>query len=423
MPRHRHALTAVATALVLAVSSAGCVGGHEDPVTLRLVAADYEVGGQSDSTEQYWDGLITAFEAAHPDIKIEVEVVSWNSVDRKVADLVKAGQAPDLAQIGSYADYAERGELYSADSLLDLRVQTNFLRPFSAAGEQRTEQFGMPFSASTRLLFYNEALFTKAGVSRPPTTWDELKSVAQKLKSRTSVPYPIAVPLGPEEAQMETLGWLLGGGGGYTGPSGTYAISSDENVYSLNWLKDNLVREGLTGPLPPEQLNRKDAYAAFLRGEVGMVNGLPSLLKEARAAGIKVGTVAVPGREVKTAPALASVDWIMAFKRNGHRKELGAFLNFVFKDENVREFATRNNLLPVTLSVTKQMRASDEYKDLWEFLDGLPSSQLPPVDKTSWAAVSDSTKRNVGSAMTPIISPTKALRQIAEDARKAEAGR
>ncbi|WSP36720.1 extracellular solute-binding protein [Streptomyces sp. NBC_01244] len=387
------------------------------------MAADYEVGGQSDSTERYWDGLITAFEAAHPAIKIDVEVVSWDSVDRKVADMVKAGQAPDLAQIGAYANYAERGELYSADSLLDLRVQTNFLRPFSAAGEQRTEQFGMPFAASTRLLFYNEDLFARAGVDRPPTTWDELKAVARRLKSRAGVPFPIAVPLGPEEAQMETMGWLLGGGGGYTRSGGSYAISSEENVDSLNWLKENLVKEGLTGPVPPEQLNRKEAYAAFLRGEVGMVNGLPSLLKEARAAGIKVGTVAVPGREVKTAPALAVLDWIMAFKRNGHRKELAAFLNFVFKDENVREFATRNNLLPVTLSVTRQMRAADEYNDLWKFLDGLPSSQLPPVDKTSWAAVSDSIKRNVGSAMRPSISPATALRQIAEDARRAEAGR
>ncbi|MCX5126763.1 hypothetical protein [Streptomyces sp. NBC_00347] len=68
--------------------------------------------------------------------------------------------------------------------------------------------------------------------------------------------------------------------------------------------------------------------------------------------------MAVPGREVKTAPALAVVDWIMEFKRNGHRKELRAFLNFGFKDENVREFATRNNLLPVTLSVTRPCMSS-----------------------------------------------------------------
>ncbi|MCX5126726.1 extracellular solute-binding protein [Streptomyces sp. NBC_00347] len=423
MPRHRHALTAAATALVLSVSSAGCADSHEGPVTLRLVAADYEVGGQSDSTEQYWDALITAFEAAHPGIKVEVEVVSWDSVDRKVAGMVEEGEAPDLAQIGAYADYAKRGELYAAESLLSVRVQANFLRPFSTAGEQGTEQYGMPFAASTRLLFYNEELFAKAGVAQPPRTWDELKSVAHRLKSRTGVRYPMAVPLGPEEAQMETMAWMLGGGGGYTSPSGSYAISSEENVDSLDWLKANLVKEGLTGPVSPEQLNRKEAYAAFLRGEVGMVNGFPSLLQDAQKAGIKVGTVAVPGRDAKTPPAPGVVDWIMAFKRNGHPEELGTFLNFVFSDENVREFATRNNLLPVTMSVTGQMRAAERYRDLWKFLDELPASQLPPVNKTSWTLVSASTKRNIGSAMTPGGSPAKALRQIADDAKKAESGR
>ncbi|WUQ09824.1 extracellular solute-binding protein [Streptomyces sp. NBC_00250] len=416
-------MTAATTALIFSASLAGCADNHGNQVVLRLVAADYEVGGQSDSTEQYWGDLISTFESAHPDITVQVEVVSWDSIDGKVADMVEAGEAPDLAQIGAYADYAEQGELYAADALLSIPVQANFVRPLAEAGEQRRIQYGMPFAASTRLLFYNEELFAEAGVGRPPATWDELKAVARRLRDRTEVPCPMAVPLGPEEAQMETMSWMLGGGGGYTGLNGSYTINSKENIESLNWVKENLVEEGLTGPVPPGRLNRKEAYAAFLRGEVGMVNGFPSLLQDAQKEGIKVGTVAVPGRDAKAPRAPAAVDWIMAFKRNGHREELGKFLNFVFSDENVREFATLNNLLPVTVSVTEQMRADDRNKDLRKFLDELPASELPPVGKTSWALVSDSVKRNLGSAMTPGGSPAKALGQIADAAAEAELGR
>ncbi|MFE9740903.1 extracellular solute-binding protein [Streptomyces sp. NPDC006477] len=425
MPKHRHALTATAAALVLCVSSAGCAdtsGGGD--VTLRLVAADYEVAGdRSDSTERYWADLVAAFESAHPGIDVEVEIVSWDTIDRQVADMVKDGRAPDMAQIGSYAEFAERGELYPVKNLLSIPVEANFLPPLAEAGEHEQTQYGMPFTASTRLLFYNEKAFAQAGIDKPPATWDELKTAAERLKSRAGVTYPVAVPLGPEEAQIEAMAWMLGGGGGYTAINGSYEIDSPTNISSLNWVKENLVKAGLTGPVPPERLNRKDAYAAFVRGEVGMVNGHPSLLQLARDAGIKVGKVPVPGRSGEARSAPAMVDWIMAFKRNGHREETGTFLNFLFSDENVREFAARNNLLPVTVSVTHQMEADGTYRDLHEFLRELPTSVLPPVGKTSWAVVGDSTKRVIGGAMTDAGSPARALRRIADDAIVAEQAR
>ncbi|MEU0403276.1 extracellular solute-binding protein [Streptomyces sp. NPDC006197] len=423
MPKHPPVLTAAAAALVLCVSSAGCANTSGE-VTLRLVAADYEVSdARSDSTERYWAELVRAYESAHPGINVEVEIVSWDHIDRQVADMVKDGRAPDMAQISSYAEFAERDDLYRVDSLLSIPVEANFLPSLAEAGEYRGTQYGMPFTSSTRLLFYNKKAFAQAGIDKPPATWDELKAAAEKLKSRTGIEYPVAVPLGPEEAQIEAMAWMLGGGGGYTGLNGSYEIDSQKNIDSLNWVKENLVKTGLTGPVPPERLNRKDAYAAFVRGDVGMVNGHPSLLQPARAAGIEVGKVPVPGKDSESRSAPAVVDWIMAFKHDGHREEIGSFLDFLFSDENVREFAARNNLLPVTVSVTRQMEADHRHRDLHEFLHELPASVLPPVGKTSWAAVGDSTKRTVGSAMTDKGSPAGALRRIADDAFMAEQAR
>lgn len=389
---------------------------------MRLVAADYEVGGHSDSTERYWGELTEAFESAHPGISVQVEVESWEHVDRKIADMVKAGEAPDLAQSGTYADYAARGELYAADQLLSVPVQANFLRSLTEAGEYERVQYGMPFAASTRLLFYNKDLFAEAGIKTPPATWDDVKEAAKRLKSRTRVRHPIALPFGPEEAQIEAMVWMLGGGGGYTALNGSYMINSQENIDSLRWVKENLVEAGLIGPVPPGRLNRKDAYAAFLHGEVGMVNGYPSLIQAAEAEGMHVGMTAVPGHEREATSAPGVVDWIMAFKRNGHREEMGKFLDFLFSDENVREFAARNNLLPVTSTVTYQMEADEKHRNLRAFLQEMPHAVLPPLGKTSWASVSESTKRNIGQAMTPDGSPEGSLRRIADDAYRAEHG-
>ncbi|MEU4064390.1 extracellular solute-binding protein [Streptomyces wedmorensis] len=413
-------LTAAAAALGLTATVAGCgsLGGDSGDVTLRLVAAEYDLTG-GDSTKKYWTDLVTAFEAQHPGVKIEIQVESWDDVDRKVAEMVAAGNAPDIAQIGAYADYADAGKLYAADEILSIPVQANFLAPLVAAGESKRTQYGLPFVASTRPLFYNEDLFDQAGL-KAPKTWAELAAAAEKLKD-DGVPTPFALPLGPEEAQAETLMWLLSGGGGWTDATDHYAVDSDANVRTFEWLRTNLVGKGLTGPVAPGKLNRKAAFAAFARGEVGMLNGHPSLVKEAAKKGVKVGQVPLPGADGTPKSSMGVADWIMGFKQNGHRKEIGDFLNFVFSDENVLKFAGDNDLLPVTVSASTRMETDPEYANLREFLKGLPNAQLPPVGKTSWAKVSENVKQNIGKAVAPGAKPAEVLAAIGRAATAAEA--
>ncbi|MDT9691745.1 extracellular solute-binding protein [Streptomyces sp. P9(2023)] len=420
MQRRFIGLTATIAALGLTAGLSGCglTGADSGDVTLKLVAADYDLNG-GDTTKKYWDELTAAYEAKHPGVQVEVQIESWNDVDRKVAEMVKADEAPDIAQIGAYADYAAEGELYSADELLSIPVQANFLAPLAAAGEHKRTQYGLPFAASTRLLFFNEALFDRAGVSKPPTTWDELAEAAEKLKGK-DVKYPFALPLGPEEAQAETMMWLLSGGDGYTDGTDRYRIDSEQNIETFDWLRTNLVQKELTGPVAPGKLNRKDAFAAFSRGEVGMLNGHPSLMQEAEKKGVKVGKVALPGVDGKAKASMGVADWIMGFKQNGHREEIGDFLDFVFSDENVLKFAGGNDLLPPTVSAYTRMENDAEHKDLREFLKELPDSQLPPVGKTSWAQVSDTIKQNIGKAVTPGAKPAEVLGEIARTATAAE---
>ncbi|MFI8371206.1 extracellular solute-binding protein [Streptomyces sp. NPDC085466] len=413
-------LTAAAAALGLTATVAGCgtLGGDGGDVTLRLVAADYDLTG-GNTTKKYWDDLVAAFQAGHPGIKVQVQIESWDDVDRKVAEMVKAGQAPDVAQIGAYADYAAAGQLYSADDLLSIPVQANFVPALAEAGEHKRTQYGMPFVASTRPLFYNADLFEKAGV-KPPTTWDELAEVAEKLKD-DGVRTPFALPLGPEEAQAESLMWLLAGEGGWTDESDRYAIDSEANTKTFTWLKEKLVAPGLTGPIAPGKLNRKAAFAAFARGEVGMLNGHPSLVQEAAKQGVKVGQAPLPGVDGPAEATMGVADWIMGFQQNGHRKEIGAFLDFVFSDENVLKFAGDNDLLPATVSASARMETASEHAGLREFLKALPTAQLPPVGKTSWAKVSETIKKDIGKAVTPAGRPDDVLATIARTATTAEA--
>ncbi|MEU0008353.1 extracellular solute-binding protein [Streptomyces sp. NPDC006314] len=407
------------SALGMTAVLGGCGSTGSSDVTLRLVAADYG-DSAANSSKKYWATLAEEYESTHSNVKVEVSVYSWNDVDRKVKEMVDAGHAPDLAQIGAYADYAAAGKLYPVSDLLSIRTQADFLSQLSDAGQWKHTQYGIPFAASTRVLFYNKTLFAKAGIT-PPTTWDELAADAAALKEK-GVKYPYALPLGPEEAQAETMQWLLSGGSGYTDDVGTYTIDSAQNAETFTWLKDDLVGKDLTGPVAPGKLNRADAFAAFSDGQVGMLNGHPTLIQQAAKKGVKFGMVPMPGRTGTARASMGVTDWMMAFRQNGHADQIGDFLDFVYTEKNVLAFSRTYGLLPVTGSASNTMSASGAAADkaLHPFLDQLPTSEQYPVGKTSWASVSAAVKKNIGQAVAPGGSPSGILTRLQATAMAAD---
>ncbi|MFF3330332.1 extracellular solute-binding protein [Streptomyces sp. NPDC002888] len=420
MQRRRTGTIAVISALGMTAALGGCgLTGGSDDVTLRLVAADYG-DSAGNSSKKYWGSLVKEYEDQHPDVKVEVSVYSWSDVDRKVKEMVKAGDAPDMAQIGAYADYADEGLLYKAGDVLSIPTQADFESQLASAGQVHGIQYGMPFAASTRLLFYNKTLFDEAGLT-PPKTWDDLAGDAAALKAE-GVKYPYALPLGPEEAQAETMQWLLSGGGGYTETIGAYSLDSAQNVETFAWLKDELVSKGLTGPVAPGKLNRADAFAAFAAGDVGMLNGHPSLMKAAAAKGVKFGMVPMPGKDGASKATMGVADWMMAFKKNGHQDQIGEFLDFVYSKQNVLTFSRTYDLLPVTESASAAMSTDEEDKDLRPFLEELPLSALYPVAKTSWAEVNAAVKQRIGQAVTSGGSPATVLSRLQATATAADSG-
>ncbi|MYW13443.1 extracellular solute-binding protein [Streptomyces sp. SID2563] len=412
-------LTAAVAVMGMTATLSGCgTSGGSGDVTLKLVAADYGTS-EANKSDKYWDGVARGFEATHPGIKVDVTVLPWTDIDRDVAKMVKDGKAPDIAQIGAYADYAKAGKLYSADEMLSIPTQANFLPKLIDAGQVNRIQYGLPFVASTRLLFYNKKLFSQAGLNAP-RTWSDIASDAAALKQR-GVSYPFALPLGPEESQAETLMWMLSGGGAYTDEVGSYDIASEQNVKTFDWLKSNLVDKGLVGPVAPGKLNRAKAFEEFSKGKVGMLNGHPTLMEEAQKQGVSVGMVPLPGEHGPTEGSMGVADWIMGFKQNDHRVEIGKFFDYLFTDKNVIQFADMYDLLPPTNSASAAMEDDAKYKPLHQFLAALPESDFYPFGKTSWAAASESIKENIGKAVEPGSSPQSVLERIARDATTAEA--
>lgn len=405
-----------ALGLTAALSGCGNTDAESGTVSLTVVATNYGDSVHKNS-EGYWDRVALAFGAEHPGIDVSVEVYAPGEVDEKVAELVEDGRAPDIAQTDSYSEYAARDLLYSADDVLSVPVQASFVPSLANAGEMDRAQYGLPFTASTRLLYYNKDLFRQADLE-PPKTWDELLAAARTLKAQ-GVKYPIAVPLGPEEAEAETLMWLLAGDGGYTDTTNSYDLASPANVATLTWLKENLVGEGLTGPVAPGKLNRGTAVDAFLTGDAAMVNGPLSLIRqiEDSSDSVPYGTVPLPSSDGKETPTMGTADWVIAFKNDDHRDAIGQFLDFLYSDKYVIEQAAEYELLPVTTSAADAMRADKDHQSQWNGLDTLQNLRLYPVAETNWSEVATAIRAQIGKAVAPGEDPQDVLESIAKATR------
>ena len=405
------AALAAAAALALAAcsSSSSSSGGSSGTTTLKLVVADYGTGA-SNASAKYWDGIISAFEKANPDIKVNVTSIAWTNFDQEVQTMIQNKQYPDITEGDYFSNYAKDGLLYPASDVLS--DPGNLLQTFQAQGTYNGTQYGMPFTTSSRTLFYNKKLFTQAGITSAPQTWADLHSVAAKIKKLGDVGF--GLPLGSEEAQAESLLWMLGDGGGYQ-TDGKYTINSAPNVAAFTFLK-GLVAAGDTEP-NPGTVNRTDLWQEFAQGKVGMINGSPALIPIIQSAKVLSASdwtsVPIAGKTGPLSVTLGVCDNVAAFKANGHEAQIKEFLDFAYQDKYQLAFDNEYDLLPATVTAAKALASNAVFAP---FLTALPNSVQYPSD-TAWANVKTKIQQTIGTAVTG--SPSTVLSQLEQTATSA----
>jgi multiple sugar transport system substrate-binding protein len=400
------AATLVMTGCGAGAGGGGATDGDDGTVTLKLVAADYGDGPTAEnSSEKFWKGVVDEFQTANPTIKVDVQVINWNDIDKQVATMVQNGQVPDILQTGDYSGFVSDGLLHKVDEVLSPNTQADLLDKFAEFGKVDGTGYGIPFVSSARALFYNKDLFDKAGVAEPPKTWDEVKAAAEKLKA-AGVAQPFGLPLGQEEAQAESFLWFMGNGGGYKDASGSWAIDSPQNVETFKFLKE-LHDAGLTTPNPGTK-DRKDVWADFAAGKVGMVNGGPMSIPIFEKGGLSnFGVAPIAGKTGPLDTTLGVQDWMMAFNKNGHPEEIKKFLDFYFASSAAQKISDTYKLLPVTDSGIEKLSSDEKLKP---FLDALPNATFYPFTDPKWSEVNTQIKQTIGGAISG--DPAKVLGQI-----------
>jgi multiple sugar transport system substrate-binding protein len=139
-----------------------------------------------------WKQIVADFEAANPNITVNVEVSGWDDYWTKLKTQLAAGTPPDVFAMDAplLLDYQGRGVLLNLQPYLDKNpdMLKDVYPQTLEAYKTPDGYYGLPRDFQTIVLFYNKAMFDKAGVAYPTAdwTWDDLRAAAKKLTADTN---------------------------------------------------------------------------------------------------------------------------------------------------------------------------------------------------------------------------------------------
>ena len=190
----RLAVLVVLGLLATACVSAGEQGGNSTasgeevkPKVAKDPSEPVTITFQSWVTESpLFKKLKQEFEADHPNITVEYQLVPSGRARDKLLTQVAGGNAPDVAymDMGSVEDFASRGALYNIAPYVagsDIISMDDYVDALRSAVEIDNGVYALPYSGETTGLFYRTDMFQEAGIDGPPQTWDELQADAAKL--------------------------------------------------------------------------------------------------------------------------------------------------------------------------------------------------------------------------------------------------
>jgi len=131
----------------------------------------------------------------HKNVTIKITPIDNADFKTKLQATLQANNPPDIFQSwggGVLFQYAQAGQVQDiTSSLQGTTWGSSFSQSALNVYGQNGKYYGVPWDMGAVGFWYNPALFSQAGISTPPATWDDLLTAIQKLKAAKITPIAI----------------------------------------------------------------------------------------------------------------------------------------------------------------------------------------------------------------------------------------
>lgn len=402
----REASLIAGAVLALAGLAAAPAAAQEE---VRAVISYY-----SDATGPHFEKVAKDFEAEHPDIDVQIEVVPWANLLQKLTTDIAANRAPDISIIGTrwLVDFVAQGIVEPLNEYITEDFRETFIPVFFEPSEIDGKIYGLPVAASIRAMYYNKDLFERAGLDpeNPPQTWEEVRAAAEAISALGEEVYGFGLQgTGNEtDAYFYYAMWTHGGEIFENGQSG---LTSDAALQAAELYK-GFIDDGLTQPGVTAYM-RDDIQNLFKAGRIGMMITAPFLSKQIQeeAPELNYGITTIP--EATARASYGVTDSIIMFQMSESKEAAWEFMKFAFQQPYRSEFTAGEGFLPVLEAVAEEPQFADN-PDLKAFVAMLPFAKFAPT-MPLWPEVEEATTRALQTIYLGDAEPQEALDQAAEE--------
>jgi multiple sugar transport system substrate-binding protein len=431
----RRTLTALAALAIAGIALSGCSSSGSDTAETSADSGDKTLtvwfpGNNQTEIELVTDTIVPAFEK-ETGATVEVTYVDWGDISTKLNSAFAGGTAPDIFGHGpaAAADFVANDRIldlddYVADLSDDDRSDLAAALP---GGQVDGVQYLMPLSLQGNLVMYDADAFTAAGLDpdNPPTTWEELKSAAEKLTERdasgTITRSGFLTPSQAISRQQSFATFLFGNGGALVNKGGTEAaFDSQEGAEALDFFTSLFTGDDAVSA------NLGEDYSNAPAAQQPLVQGTAAMTVQS-AQGMEQIIAAAPDRDLRVMPALS-------FKGNDPAAFGGAgpglminsdtenaelswkFIEYMLSADVSTEYTEGTGSIPVRASAAESDYAKNS-PVISMFLSQTDYLVANP-NVVGWTQIRDSLDKQLEQALNGVTSSKDALDQAATEADK-----
>jgi ABC-type glycerol-3-phosphate transport system substrate-binding protein len=304
---------------------------------------------------EFYNKAIEEFEAANPDIKVEMEAVSTDGRLQKVLAAINTKTMPEIFKIlpEERFEFARKGYIVPVDDVVDEIGRDDYVPGSLVRVEGKN--YDIPYTLGNYgVLWQRDDLMKTAGLSTPKT-WDDLKTVGKAMTSNGN--FGFIFPAGKNRMTGIYLSQMIWGAGGtYFDKDLNVTFDNPGTVKALTFLKEMAE----FSPHGIGSYSYGDMINVYLTGKIGVdiyaprlianaTLNTPDLFKNTSAGSMPVGPSGVAVKFVNANSfALSSAD-VGAKTIDAARK----FLKFIVTGDRLKDFSltVHPHLIPPLKSV------------------------------------------------------------------------
>ncbi|MFI1281223.1 ABC transporter substrate-binding protein [Streptomyces sp. NPDC020858] len=296
----------------------------------------------------YVQGVIDAFEAKYPDVKVKWEDVPGDGYNEKLVADAQAGALPDVVNLStdSFQLLGDRGMLADV-AKLDGTAAKEYVpgawEQFKLPGKGDSV-YAYPWYVTPEILTYNRELFEKAGLdpAQPPTSVEQFFDYAEQIAARSGGRYSafMADPKGRLPGDWQKMGIPI-----LSGKQDRFTFDTDKAVAWVERMKDLYAK----GAMPKESLLKSDDInQLYGGGKIVFGPGSPGFVKDIKQNAPQVyAKTQVAGAVTGTLGHIGIYAQSLGIKKDTRHLDAAAeFAKWVTNGPNQVEFSRKATIYP-----------------------------------------------------------------------------